>query len=123
MDPAVFRQAQTFDKAMLAYEKALYWQDLFDIAVQQKMPKDEIVEVAYRVAGASDRHLFLGREFHSMGDLEDLSSKKRHQDSARVYLDYAKDVRQAVIALVEGSFFSEARRVVRLCALIRLIRH
>lgn len=45
--------------------------------------------------------------------LEDLSSKKRYQDAARVLLDYAKDVREAVIALVQGNQFSEARRMVR----------
>lgn len=44
---------------------------------------------------------------------EDLSSKKRYQEAARVLLDYARDVREAVIALVQGNHFSEARRVVR----------
>ena len=47
--------------------------------------------------------------------LEDLTSKKRYQDAARVLLDYAHDVREAVIALVQGNHFSEAKRVVRLC--------
>lgn len=45
---------------------------------------------------------------------EDLTSKKRTSEAALVLLDYAKDVREAVIALVEGSHFSEARRVVSL---------
>ena len=44
--------------------------------------------------------------------LEDLSSKKRYSESAQVLLDYSKDVREAVIALVEGNNFSEARRIV-----------
>ena len=44
--------------------------------------------------------------------VEDLSSKKRFADAARVLLDYAGDVRHAVIAFVEGNLFSEARRVV-----------
>ncbi len=43
---------------------------------------------------------------------EELTSKKRFSDAATVLLDYADDVRQAVIALVEGSHFSEARRIV-----------
>lgn len=47
------------------------------------------------------------------GILEDLVSKKRHSEAARVLLDYSKDVREAVIALVEGNHFSEARRIVR----------
>jgi len=45
---------------------------------------------------------------------EDLSSKKRYMDASRVLLDYVKDVRSAVIALVQGSHFSEARRVITL---------
>lgn len=43
---------------------------------------------------------------------EDLVSRKRHSEAARVLLDYSKDVREAVIALVQGNHFSEARRVV-----------
>ncbi len=44
--------------------------------------------------------------------LDDLVSKKRHFEAGQVLLDYTKDVRQAVIAFVEGNSFSEARRVV-----------
>ena len=44
--------------------------------------------------------------------VEDLSSKKRHAEAARVLLDYCKDIRETVIALVEGNDFSEARRIV-----------
>jgi elongator complex protein 1 len=43
---------------------------------------------------------------------EDLSSKKRHTEAGRVLLDYSKDVREAVIAFVQGNAFSEARRIV-----------
>ena len=44
---------------------------------------------------------------------EDLVGKKRHAEAARVLLDYSMDVREAVIALVQGNSFSEARRIVR----------
>ena len=43
---------------------------------------------------------------------DDLSSKKRYADAATVLLDYAGDIRQAVIAYVEGNFFADARRIV-----------
>jgi hypothetical protein len=43
---------------------------------------------------------------------DDLSSKKRYAEAATVLLDYAGDVRQAVIAYVEGNFFADARRIV-----------
>ena len=47
----VFREAGKFEKAMLAYEKALDWQELFDVAGQQQCPEDDVVATAYRVAG------------------------------------------------------------------------
>lgn len=43
---------------------------------------------------------------------DDLLSKKRYQDAAQVFLDYAKNVRQSILALAQGNLFSEARRVV-----------
>ena len=43
---------------------------------------------------------------------DDLRSKKRYAEAAAVLLDYAGDVRQAVIAYVEGNFFPDARRIV-----------
>lgn len=43
---------------------------------------------------------------------DDLVSKKRYAEAATVLLDYAGDVRQAVIAYVEGNFFADARRIV-----------
>lgn len=36
---------------MLAYEKALEWQDLFDVAVQQQTSNEDLQATAYRVAG------------------------------------------------------------------------
>ena len=36
---------------MLAYEKALLWRELFDLAQLQKVEQGEVVSMAYRVAG------------------------------------------------------------------------
>lgn len=36
---------------MLAYEKALEWQDLFDVAVQQQTSNEDLQATAYRIAG------------------------------------------------------------------------
>ncbi|KAI0785729.1 IkappaB kinase complex IKAP component [Abortiporus biennis] len=88
----VFTQAQKYEKAMVAYEKALDWQELFALAVQQQASEEDLADMAYRVA-------------------EDLSSKKRYQEEARVLLDYRQDVRGAIFALVQGNQFSEARRL------------
>lgn len=46
-------EAKKHKKAMVAHEKALEWQELFMLAVQNEMPDDEVVETAYRVAGKS----------------------------------------------------------------------
>ncbi|KII95516.1 hypothetical protein PLICRDRAFT_96071 [Plicaturopsis crispa FD-325 SS-3] len=94
---SIFVEAGQMSKAMIAHEKALEWQELFDIAFRENTPLSDIKTMGYRVA-------------------EDLSSKKRHADAARVLLDYAKDVREAVIALVQGNHFSEARRITALHA-------
>lgn len=104
---------------MLAYEKALMWQELFDVAFQQGVDEVQVEDIAYRVAGgssANERPSVLTRS------TEDLSSKKRYQDAAHVLLDYAKDVREAVIALVQGNSFSEARRIVSLFGGYRFAR-
>jgi elongator complex protein 1 len=43
--------AQRPQKAMLAYEKALLWRELFEVAQLQSVDPEEIVAMAYRVAG------------------------------------------------------------------------
>ncbi|KAI0048587.1 IkappaB kinase complex, IKAP component [Auriscalpium vulgare] len=91
----VFADADRPEKTMVAYEKALQWRELFDLASQQNMEEEDIVSTGYRVA-------------------EDLSTKQRYSEASQVLLDYAKDVREAVIALVHGNSFSEARRITSL---------
>ncbi|KAF9222466.1 pol II transcription elongation factor [Gyrodon lividus] len=91
----VFVEASDFRKAMVAHERALEWQELFELAMKTKIPEEEIKEIAYRIT-------------------EELLSKKRYPEAARVFIDYAGDLRQAVIALVQGMEFSEARRIIYL---------
>jgi len=45
---------------------------------------------------------------------ENLTLKKRYAEAGQVLLDYAQDVREAIIALVQGNHFSEARRIISL---------
>ncbi|KAF5387234.1 hypothetical protein D9757_006815 [Collybiopsis confluens] len=99
-----FRQAASFfveakhpQKAMVAYEKAFEWQDLFDLALRHEelVSEEDVEAMAYRVS-------------------EDLASKKRYAEAARVILDYTTDVRTAVIVLVQGNEFSEALRLTTL---------
>ena len=46
-----YQAAKKTSKAMLAYEKAHSWRPLFYLATQSEMAEEEIVELAYRVAG------------------------------------------------------------------------
>ncbi len=100
---------------MLAYEKALDWPELFDLALQQQIGSEELVSSAYRTAGVYSSGSAVSSVTH-ICNAEDLSGKKRYQEAARVLLDYAQDVREAVVALVQGNLISEARRVVRKCS-------
>ena len=112
---SVFRRAQKPEKAMIAHEKALDWQELFELAVQQELSVEGLKDIAYRIAGVWPLHLRSCLvSWTDSGCTEDLTAKKRTSEAALVLLDYATDVREAVIALVEGSHFSEARRVVSL---------
>ena len=47
----VFVQAENPAKAMIAYERALDWRELFDLAVRESTPQDKLVEIGLRVAG------------------------------------------------------------------------
>ncbi|KAI0919135.1 hypothetical protein AcV5_002129 [Taiwanofungus camphoratus] len=98
----VFRQARKPLKAMVAHEKALDWQELFELALQVNVSGEDLESMAYRVA-------------------EDLSSKKRFMDAVRVLLDYAHNVEEATRVLVEGNHFSEARRVITLGSRLDLL--
>lgn len=108
---AVFVEAGHLQKAMVAHEKALDWQELFDIAIRSEASADDLEELGYRVSGRLTVSCWtLGS---SDGCPEDLVAKKRYSEAARVLLDYVDDIRTAIITLVQGNEFSEARRVVR----------
>ncbi|KAL0568757.1 putative elongator complex protein 1 [Marasmius crinis-equi] len=92
---SVFVESGHLQKAMVAHEKALEWQELFDLAIRTQVSGEDLQELGYRVS-------------------EDLVSKKRFAEAARVLLDYVDDIRTAIITLVQGNEFSEARRIATL---------
>lgn len=47
----VFTRAQSLSKAIFAHERALEWQELFDLAARTGMAESDIVATGYRVAG------------------------------------------------------------------------
>jgi elongator complex protein 1 len=95
---------------MMAYEKAHSWRPVFYLAEQSEMPREKVVELAYRVAGWSFVVLCCSR--HLTGYPEDLSSRKRWTDAAAVYHDYASDIEETVRALTNDNELAEALRVV-----------
>lgn len=81
-------------KAMIAHQRALTWRELFDIAISEGLSEEDLAALA-----------------EGMGDA--LKAKGRHVEAARVFLDYAKDVKNAIIVLSDGNEFAEAVRIVR----------
>ncbi|KDQ06369.1 hypothetical protein BOTBODRAFT_622525 [Botryobasidium botryosum FD-172 SS1] len=82
-------------KAMVAYERAHAWRELFSLALslpRAEFHQDELKGMAYRVS-------------------DDLRSRKRYGEAARVLLDYAQDLPEAVIAYARGNEISEALRI------------
>ncbi|KAG8989324.1 hypothetical protein FRB90_002303 [Tulasnella sp. 427] len=86
-----FVQASKTKRAMIAYEKAYAWQELFTLAAKQGTSFDELVEMGQRIG-------------------EDLASRKRYSEAGRVLLDYAKNVEEAITAFAQGGDFPEADR-------------
>ncbi|GAA5993070.1 hypothetical protein JCM10908_003090 [Rhodotorula pacifica] len=104
-----FESAQMFrlggepEKAMLAYQRAHAWQELFTVALGAgQVDEDGLKDLAAEVS-------------------EDLVSKRRHAEAARVLLDYAKDVEAAIDALCEGNLHSEAVRTATFASRLDLI--
>ncbi|KAG7091295.1 hypothetical protein E1B28_010341 [Marasmius oreades] len=92
---SAFVESGNLRKAMVAHEKALEWQELFDLAVRTQASDEDLQDMGYRVS-------------------EDLISKKRFTEAARVLLDYVDDVRMVIMTFVQGNEFSEARRITSL---------
>jgi len=98
---------------MIAYEKSLQWQEVFEIVVSEGLNVDEREEIARRVAGKTFGSLsFFLRSSFIFVFLDDLATKQRYVEAARVLFDYADDVNEGVASLVRGGAWSEARRIV-----------
>jgi elongator complex protein 1 len=48
---SVFVEASDARRAMISYERALQWQELFELCLKEQLDGDEITEIAYRIAG------------------------------------------------------------------------
>ncbi|GAA5833802.1 hypothetical protein JCM3766R1_000102 [Sporobolomyces carnicolor] len=79
------------DKAILAYQHANAWQEVFTVAFNSQKSTEELKDLAYDVA-------------------ERLTSKRRYAEAAKVLVEYGQDLPAAVDALCEGNLFAEAVR-------------
>jgi elongator complex protein 1 len=77
---------------MLAYENALLWRELFELARLQRVDHEEIIAMAYRVTGM---HFFHDNHVNINDCLtDDLTSKKRYTEAGHILLYYAEDDRR-----------------------------
>ncbi|EJD08171.1 IkappaB kinase complex, IKAP component [Fomitiporia mediterranea MF3/22] len=91
----VFIEARSSSKALVAYERALLWREALELAIRVGTDETSLNELAHRLA-------------------DELLSKKKFEEAARLLLDHAKNLRLCINALVQGNMFSEARRIVAL---------
>ncbi|OCB85125.1 IkappaB kinase complex, IKAP component [Sanghuangporus baumii] len=91
----VFTEAENSSKALVACERALMWREALELAIRECVDEIAFADLTHRLA-------------------DELLSKKRYEEAARVFLDHAKSVRQCVSALAQGNMFSEARRIISL---------
>lgn len=47
----VFVEASDARRAMVSYERALEWQELFELCLKEQLSEEENTETAYRIAG------------------------------------------------------------------------
>lgn len=130
----MFQLGNEPEKALLAYQRANMWRELFTLARSSGIVDDEAMnELAADVAGASwlsSPHPTCGTTSAELvltslhRRAESLSGKRRYDEAARVLLEYGDDVDGAVYYLCEGSLHSEAVRIVRRATLFtRAVRH
>ncbi|GAA6006180.1 hypothetical protein JCM11491_002062 [Sporobolomyces phaffii] len=88
----LFSLSEQPDKAILAYQHANAWQELFTVASNSDRSSEEIKDLAFESA-------------------ERLAGKRRYAEAGKVLLEYARDLPAAVNILCEGNLFAEAVRL------------
>ncbi|GAA5885604.1 hypothetical protein JCM16303_001478 [Sporobolomyces ruberrimus] len=91
----LFSLSEQPDKAILAYQHANAWQEVFTVAYNSQKSDEEVKELAFEIA---DR----------------LTSKRRYAEAGKVLVEYAQDLPAAINALCEGNLYAEAVRLTAL---------
>jgi hypothetical protein len=74
------------------------------------MSASDTLKLAERLAGGSTEVIF--RNVANLVHIENLSSRKRFSEAARVFIDYCEDIEGGLSSLVQGNNISEALRLV-----------
>lgn len=110
------------DKAILAYQHANAWQEVFTVATTAQKSTEEIRDLAVEVAGeyccyrcSGSPSLLLSPGLTELPKLvaERLTSKRRYAEAGRVLFEYGQDLPAAIDAICEGNLHAEAVRLVR----------
>lgn len=91
----IFYQCCCYEEAFAAFEKAGCWEMAFVCSAKLQHSTADTIEAARRIATS-------------------LKSNRRFSEASRVFLDYAGDVEEAVVALLEGSLWAESLRLLHL---------
>ncbi|CAD6977243.1 hypothetical protein A4X06_0g1276 [Tilletia controversa] len=79
-------------KAVECFRQAANWKDALGLAFDERLPASEVKSLAREAA-------------------DDLEGKGRYFEAGRIYLEYERDVEQAVLLFCKANDLSEARRV------------
>jgi hypothetical protein len=115
MGSSAFSLAGAADKAITAHLNATQWQEAFTLALIQGTSPEQLAEMAEEVAGAYISVPAVEVWITSFTFCaDDLKSKHRQAEAARVLLEYGKDVYASIHTLCQAGEFVEAMRIVSL---------
>ncbi|CAL1531752.1 unnamed protein product [Lymnaea stagnalis] len=88
----MFLKAEEWELALEAFRSARNWRQVFCMAARLDYSCNRISELAVKVAG-------------------ELKSAQMYKDAATVYEEYAQDIEEAIVALIQGSQWEESLRL------------
>lgn len=115
----VFVEAAESAKAMIAYEKALQWRELMDLAERENTPQEDIEAMAYRVAGTPLRLPSPSAQSRPSAPFSSSSVSSAYDGSQ--YENQAVE-KKSILGCSFG-YIRRCRRISRECRKLRHVRH
>ena len=88
----VYSKANANEQALNSFENALNWRQATIMAIKMNYPSDKMEELARQMAGK-------------------LKDQRRHAEAACLLEQYAADIEESIVVLIEGSQWEEAVRL------------